>query len=417
MPHGSRSATAHVSASKDPNDRFRKAVTPHNVVAAWGLAANDKQKPFSTHANIGIALDHSREMLRGAYYDEFLDKAIVDGRQWRDDDDTGLCMWLQERVGLHGVTPSMVHAVVSRRLRATPRHCVREYLEGLTWDGVPRIAHAFEDHWGIEPGTKQPSDYIRAVSANFFIGPVARVMRPGCQLDTMVVFEGQQGTRKSSALRIIGGPWYMLATESINSKDFQQALRGSWQAEIGELESFSRADRDRIKAIISNPIDKYRGSYERHVREYPRQCVFAGTTNRDDWGNDDTGLRRFWPVWCGDIDLDAIAAHRDDFFAEALRLFRSGSGWWETPKDHTLAAQRDRQSEDIWTSLVLEHLIGKSEIHLPDVLRDACKVRESEMTHTHKLRIGSILRLAGWSKSNLRRDAKQVKTWVAPHDE
>lgn len=401
----------------DPNQKFRDAVTPHNAVAAWGLAANDKGKPLSTHANIGIALDHSAELLGGAYYDEFLDKAIVDGRQWRDDDDTGICMWLQERLGLSRVTPGMVHAVVSRRLRATPRHCVREYLDALVWDGEPRIALAFEDHWGVEPGPKQPSDYIRAVSANFFIGLIARVVRPGCQLDTMVVFEGLQGTRKSSALRILGGLWYMLATESINSKDFQQALRGSWLSEIGELESFSRADRDRIKAIISNPIDKYRGSYERHVREYPRQCMFAGTTNRDDWGNDDTGLRRFWPVWCGDINLVGITDNRDQLFAEAMHVFRAGASWWETPATPTLAAQRDRQSEDIWTSLVLEHLIGKTEIHLPDVLRDACKVREAEMSHTHKLRLGSILRLAGWSKSNVRRTGRQVKMWVAPTDE
>ncbi len=401
----------------DQNERFRAAVTPHNAVAVWGLAANGKGQPLSTHANIGIAIDHSVELLGGAYYDEFLDKTIIDGRQWRDDDDTGLCMWLQERIGLSSVTPSMVHAVVSRRLRATPRHCVREWLDSLVWDGVERIAHAFEDHWGIEPTAAQSSEYIRAVSANFFIGPVARVMRPGCQLDTMVVFEGTQGTRKSSALRELGGPWYMLATESINSKDFQQALRGGWIAEIGELESFRAAERDRIKAIISNPIDKYRGSYERHVREYARQCVFAGTTNRDDWGNDDTGLRRFWPVWCGEIDLDGITQNRPQWFAEALHHYRHGASWWETPTDHTRAAQRDRQSEDIWTSLVLEHLINKSEVQLSDVLRDACKVHEANMTHTHKLRIGSILRLAGWQKSNRRRDGKQVKTWVAPEDE
>ncbi len=400
----------------DPNDAFRTALTPHNAAIVWGLATNSKEQPLSTHANIGIALDHSRELLREAYYDEFLDKAIVDGRQWRDDDDTGLCMWLQERIGMSGITPSMVHAVVSRRLRATPRHCVREYLDTLTWDGLERLALALEDHWGVEPSPKQPADYIRAISANLFIGAVARIYKPGCQLDTMVVFEGLQGTRKSSALRILGGPWYMLATESINSKDFQQAMRGSWFSEIGELESFSRADRDRIKAIISNPIDKYRGSYERHVREYPRQCVFAGTTNRDDWGNDDTGLRRFWPVWCGDINLTAITENRDQLFAEAVHRFRAGASWWETPTDHTLAAQRDRQSEDIWTSLVLEHLIGKSEVHLPDVLSEACKVRPADMTHNHKVRVGSILRLAGWAKSNLRRDGKQVKTWVAPDD-
>jgi putative DNA primase/helicase len=401
----------------DPNARIRSAVTPHNAVVAWGLGANTKHQPLSTHANIGIVIDHCVELLRGAYYDEFLDKAIVDGRQWRDDDDTGLCMWIQEHVGLSGITPSMVHAVVSRRLLATPRHCVREWLETLEWDGIERIAHALEDGWGAEPSATQPSDYIRAISANLFIGLVARVMRPGCQLDTMIVFEGDQGIKKSSALRILGGDWYMAATESVTSKDFQQSLRGSWLAEIPELDSFSRGDRDRVKSIITIPVDKYRASYARHARDYPRQCVFAGTTNKDDWGNDDTGLRRFWPVRCGDVDLALVTANRAQWFAEAVVRFREGASWWETPRTSTLAAQRDRQSEDIWTSLVVAHLVGKTEVHLPDVLRDACKVREADMNHTHKLRIGSILRLAGWSKSNRRRDGKQVKTWVAPEDE
>ncbi len=398
----------------DQNERFRSAITPHNAVATWGLAANGKGQPLSTHANIGIVLDHTRELLRDAYYDEFLDKAIVDCRQWRDDDDTGLCMWIQEHIGLSSITPSMVHAVVSRRLRATPRHCVREWLESLEWDGIARIAHAFEDHWGIEPGDAQSSDYIRAVSANFFIGPVARIFRPGCQLDTMVVFEGVQGTRKSSAIRILGGAWYMLATESINSKDFQQALRGSWFSEIGELESFSRADRDRIKAILSNPVDKYRGSYERHVREYPRQCVFAGTTNRTDWGNDDTGLRRFWPVWCGEIDLAGIVAHRADWFAEAVHLFKAGASWWETPKDHTLAAQLDRQHDDPWTQTVLDWCAFKDDVTTTEVLTGALKMRESDIGRTEQNRVSSILRLAQWQRRTVRRLGNPVKALVPP---
>lgn len=395
--------------SADPNDKFRTAITPHNVVAVWGLAANDKQKPLSTHANIGIALDHSVEMLRGAYYDEFLDKTIVDGRQWRDDDDTGLCMWMQERVGLHGITPSMVHQVVSRRLRATPRHCVREYFDALIWDGTPRIAHAFEDHWGIEPGPHQSSDYIRAISAAFFLGPVARVYQPGCQLDTMVVFEGAQGVGKTSALRVLGGPWYMAATESVASKDFQQSLRGALIVEIGELESFSRADRDRVKSIISNPVDKYRASYARHAQDYPRQCVFAGTTNRDDWGNDDTGLRRFWPVRCGDVDLAAIASHRDDWFAEAVARYRAGASWWEVPKAAALEAQGNRQHEDAWTLTVLTYVEFKDETTSTDVLTNsALKMREADITRTEQSRVSAILRAHGWRRQTVRMHGKPV---------
>ena len=403
------------SVSADPNEKFRNAVTPHNVVASWGLAANEKtKKPYSTHANIGLALDHVPEMLRDAYYDEFLDKILVDGHEWRDDDDTGLCMWVQEHVGLVGITPGMVHCVVSHRLHQTPRHCVREYLESLTWDGVERIAHAFEDGWGAVPSDTQPSEYLRAVSANFLIGLVARIIRPGCQLDTMPVFEGDQGVKKSSALRVLGGAWYMAATESVNSKDFQQTLRGSWVAEIPELDSFSRGDRDRVKSIISIPIDKYRPSYGRHAREFPRQCVFAGTTNKDDWGNDDTGLRRFWPVRCSDIDLALIAASRDQWFAEAVHLFRAGASWWETPRAATLAAQADRQYDDPWTPTALAWCLNRGDVTSAEVLIGAIKFRESDIGRVEQNRVGSILRLAGWKRKAVRRDGHVVKAWVAP---
>ncbi len=394
----------------DPNDKFRRAITPHNAVATWGLAANGKGQPLSTHANIGIVLDHTRELLRDAYYDEFLDKAIVDRRQWRDDDDTGLCMWIQEHIGLSGITPSMVHAVVSRRLLATPRHCVREYLDALVWDGEPRIAHALEDGWGATPSVTQSSDYLRAISANFFIGLVARVLRPGCQLDTMLVFEGDQGVKKSSALRVLGGDWYMAATESVTSKDFQQTLKGSWLAEIPELDSFSRGDRDRVKSIITIPVDKYRPSYGRHARDFPRQCVFAGTTNKDDWGNDDTGLRRFWPVRCGDIDLALIASLRPQWLAEAVVLFKAGASWWETPRSATLAAQRDRQHEDVWTDTVLEWLTLKDETTSAEVLINSpLKFHASDIGRSEQSRVSSILNLNGWKRQTVRINGRPVK--------
>ncbi len=398
----------------DHNDAFRNAITPHNAVAVWGLAQNGKGAPLSTHANVGLVIDHMPQMLRGAHYDEFLDKTLVDGREWRDDDDTGLCMWIQERIGLSGITPGMVHSVVSYRLHQTPRHCVREYLDGLVWDGVERIAHAFEDGWGAVSSDTQPSDYLRAVSANFFIGLVARVQRPGCQLDTMPVFEGDQGAKKSSALRVLGGAWYMAASESVNSKDFQQTLRGSWLAEIPELDSFSRSDRDRVKSIISIPTDKYRPSYGRHAREFPRQCVFAGSTNKDDWGNDDTGLRRFWPVYCGDIDLALIASTRDQWFAEAVHLFRGGASWWETPRASTLAAQADRQHVDVWTNTVLDWCGFKDDVTSAEVLTGALKFRESDIGRVEQIRVGSILRLAGWKHKPVRRLGKLIKCWVAP---
>lgn len=384
------------------------------------LDCTEKEIPRSTLANAVLVLQHDPDFGPDRlYYDIFLDRVLtVDGsitRQWRDDDDTRLTVYMQQDVGMLSIAESHVASAVRYVARQRTRHCVCDWLDSLVWDGVERIALALEDFWGAQPAPNQPSDYLRAVSANFFLAPVARVRQPGCQVDTMVIFEGAQGIGKSRALRILGGPWYMLAAESVTSKDFFQVLGGCWVVEIGEMDSFSRAERERTKLVISTPTDRYRPSYGRYARDYPRQCIFAGTTNHDDYGNDDTGLRRFLPVKCGDIDIAGLTAARDQLFAEAAHHIAAGAPWWDVPR--ALDAQRDRQADDVWTTVVLDHLMGKAETTVAELLRDALKMRDADMSHSHKLRIGSILRLAGWTKSNLRRHGTQSKTWVAPADE
>lgn len=385
----------------------------------WGalLDRTDKQIPRSTLANAVVVLQYDPQYAPDElWYDEFLDRVLTrDGartRQWRDDDDTRAAVYMQQDVGMVTVAVSVVSDAVRFVARQRVRHCVREHVGQWTWDGVERCAHAFEDFWGVEPAPNQPSEYIRAVSFNFFLSMMARIMAPGCQVDTMVIFEGPQGIGKSRALRILGGAWYMLAAESVTSKDFFQVLAGAWLVEIGEMDSFSRAERERTKLVISTPTDRYRPSYGRHARDFPRQCIFAGTTNHDDYGNDDTGLRRFLPVRCTAIDIPSLTVALPQLFAEALHCWRNGATWWEVPRAGE--AQADRQAVDLWTDTVLDYTIGKTELSLADILREALKIRDADMARTHELRVGRILKLAGWVKKDARRAGHVVKRWFEP---
>lgn len=413
----------------DQHERFRDAPAPQDFTDAWGLASNSKGSPLGNLANAVTVLQ--KDPLWGPsrlWYDEFLGRVLIANsptREWRDDDDAQLTVYMQQAIGMTTIPEAQVASAARLVARQRSRHVVRDWLASLTWDGTERLEHAFEDFWGVETNERQPCEYVRPVSANFFLGLAARVAFPGCQLDNMVIFEGEQGIGKARALRVLGGEWYMLAAESIHNKDFFQALPGKWIVEIGEMESFSRAERERVKLVISTPIDRYRPSHARHARDFPRQCVFAGTSNRDDYGNDDTGLRRFWPVFCGTIDVDGLAAARDQLFAEAWARINAGASWWVTPDRPTKAAQRDRQSEDVWTPLVLDYLDGavippsapKTEVQIHDILADACKLTPNQMTHITKLRVGSILRLAGWTKTVRRLNGRLAKIWVAPQDE
>lgn len=351
------------------------------------------------------------------WHDEFLDRTMTansPAREWRDDDDTRLTVYMQDDVHMSTVAESHVASAVRYVARQRTRNCLREFLAGIQWDGIERIAHAFEDYWGAETSAEQPCEYVRAASANFFIGMIARIERPGCQLDHVVVFEGSQGIGKSRALRILGGPFYMLAAESVTSKDFYQALPGKWIIEIGEMDSFSRAERERVKAAITTPTDRYRKSFGRRAEDHPRQCVFAATSNRDDWGNDETGGRRFDPIRCGSIDCGALALVRDQLLGEAFAKFRSGVSWWELPDISTKQVQRDRYVDDVWSTTVLEWIAGRSDVTIAEILVSALKFREADLTRSEQLRVGAILRLSGWIRRTVRRNGKPGQGWIAP---
>lgn len=382
---------------------------------SWQTAlecTNAGPRPTLTNAvrvlQLDPALNHEH-----LWYDTFLDRVFVSNspaREWTDEDDYQLTVYMQEQACILTISDGLVNKAVRMVAKQRPRHVVREWLETLTWDGEPRIAHAFEDHWGAQVNERQPFDYLRAASENFFIGLVARVFKPGCQLDTMVVFEGDQGIRKSSALRLLGGSWYGSAHESVQKKDFFEALRGKWVMEISELDAFGRAEVTRVKSVMSTPVDRYRPSYGRASADFPRQCVFVGTTNKDDWGNDETGLRRFWPVRCADIDLASLAAARDQLFAEAVAVFKSKSKWWEMPAS-AIDVQSDRQSRHPWTQAVSEWLVSQTEVSIADVLTNAIKKDTEKFSHRDQVDVGRILALEGWVKHNLKRNGKQVKMW------
>lgn len=392
-------------------------------IASWGMAGT-KSGPYSNHDNIGIALSHDPTILHGVFYDEFLDQILKpDGTQWRDHDDTRATMYLQGTIGLARVTVGQVRAVIAQRLQATPRNCVREYLDALTWDQQPRIHDAFCRYWSAVPSPSQPAHYLRAVSGNFFISLVARAFHPGCQVDYMPVFEGAQGIRKSSALATLGGPWFTVIHERVTEKDFFQSLQGVWLIEVSEMSAFPPSQMERIKSVITTRDDRYRGSYDARPSRHPRQCVFAGTTNRDDWGHDETGLRRFWPVKVNGIELDELSAVRDDLFAEAVHRYRARESWWDVP-DIAATVQADRQDYDEWTPRVLEwahqHILQQHEhVLIGDALADGLKLPVQLINKAAQMRGASILRKAKWTrvKRYVATAKDELWVWIPPKDD
>lgn len=126
------------------------------------------------------------------------------------------------------------------------------------------------------------NEYTMHIGQSLLVSSVARVFTPGCKVDEMVVLEGGQGLGKSTCIaELFGFDWYLETSEPPTTKDFYVTMQGHTVVEIGEMQSFSKADINQVKMAITRRDDKYRAPYERHGESHPRQCVFIGTTNAD----------------------------------------------------------------------------------------------------------------------------------------
>jgi predicted P-loop ATPase len=234
----------------------------------------------------------------------------------------------------------------------------------------------------------------------WLVSAVARALKPGCKADCALVLEGRQGAGKSSILRTLAGDdWFYDGLRDMHGKDASAALRGKWIIELPELSAMRRSDIEGVKAFLSRTEERYRPAYGRTEVIEPRRCVFAGTTNRNDYLTDDTGGRRFWPVVVGAVDLEALKRDQEQLWAEAVALFRSGENWWLDQADEKAAAAvvSTRAADDPWTADVLRVVDGMSETSTRDVFQ-MLDIPLDRQTRPDAMRIGGILTRAGWSR-------------------
>ena len=368
--------------------------------------------PRANLNNVVKLLEQDPKLTGLVHFDTFLQRLVTGDppREWTDADDIHLMLEIQRNKGIPNIGREAVSQAVIAVASKNASNCVRDWLTSLSWDREPRIDNFFEDHFGADA-----NEYTLAASKNFWISLVARVSQPGCQVDNMIVLEGSQGIKKSSSLRVIGGDWFTEQHESVTGKGFCEVLQGKLLVEISEMDAFRKAEVTRVKQTITNLSDRYREAYGRYAKDHPRQCVFVGTTNRDDWNRDETGARRFWPITCrGDVDIDAIQASREQLFAEAVHRFKAGETWWNMPVDQTKVEQAKRYDADVWTEPIEEFLARKDEVTVDEVLTDGLKFEIGRMSRFDQMRVATCLRVSGWKKVDARVSGRVRKVWKRP---
>lgn len=287
-------------------------------------------------------------------------------------------------------------------------HPVRDYLNSLRWDGVNRASHWLCVFCGAEE-----SDYTSFVSRTVLVAAVKRAFEPGCQFDYMPIFEGSQGTGKSSLVRVLGGDWYKNISLTERDHNTIQRMQGAWFIEVAELAVFAKRDIESLKDFISTPIDSTRFVYNRNDRFIPRQSIFIGTINPSTGGYlmDETGNRRFWPISLGEINLKLLEKNRDQLFAEAVQLYKSGIPVYIENNNHELMRmateqQQLREDNDEWADVIHAGLykikddVG-SKIRAIDVYQRIIGGDLDKYDKKTSIRLGRILRkMSGCAPEN-----------------
>jgi predicted P-loop ATPase len=372
-------------------------------------------KPLSVLANALAAL--RAEMPDVFAYDEMLCAPLL--MQALEDEpcfvprpvtdvDVGVVQERLQHLGLKRLSKDVAHQAVDVRAHERRFHPVQDYLNGLQWDGTARLTNLFRNYFGAEA-----TAYAQTIGPMFLVSMVARILKPGCGADYMVVLEGPQGTLKSTACSILGAHWFSDNLPDITAgKDASQHLRGKWLIEVSEMHAMGKAEATLLKAFITRTHERYRPSYGRNEVIEPRQCIFVGTTNRDSYLRDETGGRRFWPITTGIIESDALVRDRDQLFAEAVQLYRKGAKWWpekDFEREHIVPEQAARYEADAWQETIGVYLEFKHKVTVSQVAREALGIETPRIGTAEQRRIAAALEQLGWKRQ--KKDWQGKRWW------
>lgn len=285
-----------------------------------------------------------------------LHSGIIDFEGQRYEDDHKLI--IKERMREIKLEPqiTIINEAIKTYSKNNEYNPVIDYLESLKWDGKNRCTTWLQAVCGVED-----NDYFRFVSRTIVLAPVYRAFEPGCQYHYMPILEGKQGVGKSSLVKALGGEFYKNISLMERDNTTIQLMRGGWIIEVPELAVFAKRDIESLKSFISNDVDFARFVYQQEDKVFPRKSTFIGTINPGSNGYlmDETGNRRFLPVEINKVDFELFYKFRDQLFAEAVELYKSGIPIYveDDPEleEEVKMQQKKREEHDDWAELIINN--------------------------------------------------------------
>lgn len=334
-----------------------------------------------------------------------VDEAPTAGQFWTDLDSLSLLAWLDACWGVSLRKSELDEAVTLASLYFRT-NSVTDVLDGLVWDGVPRLDTFLTEYLGADE-SEESAELLRTYGRKWLISACARAYSPGCKADHVLVAVGGEEVGKSTSIKILAEAIAPRAfRENIppiatGDKEAVTALLGGWILELSELASFTKGESEAVKSFITRREDNIRLSYDRRTKQLPRRCVFYGTSNDPQFCIDRSGGRRYWafrvtkPINVRRIERDARL-----IWAEAVSAYKSGESWWiEEARVKRMAqkSQRGRMKSDGFDELIADKLLEPVIYGLSRA--DACQWRMQSL---------DVHRLLGFPDGDIQRNGRRL---------
>lgn len=340
---------------EEANKDFQSVNTDCSDEWMFNLKRNSNGIIEKTIDNILLVLENDPLVKGKIALDDFANRGLILGalpwdnsekkRFWNDTDDAGLRHYLEKVYGLIG--KEKIYDATSLCAHKHKFNSVRDYLLSVKWDGVSRLETLFIDYFGADD-----NDYTKEVAKKSFVAAVARVMQPGIKFDNMVIISGAQGIGKSTFFSYLGKDWFSDSLVTFEGKEAAELIQGRWLIEVGELSGMTKSETNTVKQFLSKTDDIYREAYGRRTAQFPRKCVFFGTTNDTEYLKDPTGGRRFWPV-----DANAEKATKsvfadlptevDNIWAEAFAFWQLGEPLYLSKNAEKIARKQQEDHREV----------------------------------------------------------------------
>lgn len=396
-------------ADKELSDAYTRQHAKEN--AEIPLTFDGQGKPMATIDNFLMILRNDKvfESLRFNQL-SYSPEHIVDGKleRWQDKDDSKARFYIEQKYKIHSreKLDDALRILFSER----EYHPIKQTIEAVQWDGVPRIQELF-----IKWLKCEDTPYIREVTRLVFAGGIHRLYNPGCKFDDVAVLIGtKQGEGKSTFARwlAIKDDFFTEVTEIEGQKGIE-AIEGAWICEIAELLAVTKSKEvEAVKSYITKLVDRYRRPFDRRTTDHKRQCVFIGTTNKEQFLTDKTGNRRWYPVKVNSSGYD-LHDHKDEVKADIIQAWAEAKylydkGELQPYADRNLLAEiRERQEmaveDDYRVGMIEDYVQDKTEVCIMELWKYALCNEFTKPSRRESNDLSLILQsLGGWRRGKVK---------------